>query len=165
VGGEPAGQVIDGDPNTYLLVGDQKAPARKQVEVVITFPTAVEMSGLVVMPRQNHREHEGDIRDYSVMVSDDGTLWSDIARGEFPSSFEPHRVQFQRPIKTRYLKLVSLTGFGMDKTTSLSEIAIVYAGPKLNDKGQPIEYQRNRTATSEIDEGPDKPKAPPKPKP
>jgi hypothetical protein len=84
VGGEPAGQVIDGDPNTYLLVGDQKAPAREQVEVVITFPTAVEMSGLVVMPRQNHREHEGDIRDYSVMVSDDGTLWSDIARGEFP---------------------------------------------------------------------------------
>ena len=70
-----------------------------------------------------------------------------------------------RPIETRYLKLVSLTGFGTDKTTSLSEIAIVYAGPKLNDKGQPIEYQRKRTATPEIDEGPDKPIAPPKPKP
>jgi len=165
VGGEPAGQVIDGDPNTYLLLGDQKAPAREQAEVVISFPSAVEMSGIVVMPRQNHREHEGDIKDYTVQISDDGTLWSDIARGEFPSSFEPHRVQFMRPIKTRYLKLVSLTGFGTDKTTSLSEIAIIYAGPKLDDKGQPIEYQRNRTATPEIDEGPDKPKAPPKPKP
>jgi len=83
----------------------------------------------------------------------------------FRRAFEPHRVQFHRPIKTRYLKLVSLTGFGTDKKTSLSEIAIVYAGPKLNDKGQPIEYQRKRTATPEIDEGPDKPKAPPKPKP
>jgi len=45
-------------------------------------------------------------------------------------------------------------------------VAVVYTGPKLNDKGQPIEYQRNRTATPEIDEGPDKPKATkPKPKP
>lgn len=165
VGGEPAGQVIDGDPNTYLLVGNQKAPAREQVEVVITFPSPVEMSGLVVMPRQNHREHEGDIKDYTVQVSDDGTLWSDIARGEFPSSYEPHRVEFSRPIRTRYLKLVSLTGFGTDKTTSLSELAVIYAGPKLDDKGQLIEYQRSRTATPEIDEGPDKPKSPAKPKP
>ena len=55
--------------------------------------------------------------------------------------------------------VVSQCGRSRVKTTSLSEIAIVYAGPKLNDKGQPIEYQRSRTATPEIDEGPDKPKA------
>lgn len=163
VNGEPAGQVIDGDPNTYLLVGDQRAPARDQAEIVIDFPSPVEMSGLVLMPRQNHREHEGEIREYIVQASDDGILWSDIARGGFASSFDPRQIEFTRTIKTRHLKLVSLAGFGTDKTTSLAELAIIYAGPKLNDKGEPIEYQRNRSATPDIDEGPEKPKARPKP--
>src|SRR4029079_1985065 len=68
VGGQPALMVMDADPNTFLLVGDQKSPQREQAEIVFTFPAPVAISGLVLMPRQNHREHEGDIRDYSVEV-------------------------------------------------------------------------------------------------
>jgi len=165
VGGQPAGMVIDGDPNTFLLAGDQKAPAREQVDIVINFPAPVPMSGLVLMPRQNHREHEGDIKDFSVQVSDDGIGWSDIARGELLSTFEPQKIVFTRTIKTRYLKLVSLSGFGVDKTTALAEVAVIYEGPKLGDNGQPIEYERNRSATPDIDEGPaPKPKPSPKPR-
>jgi beta-galactosidase len=168
VDGAPAGQVIDGDPNTYLLVGDQKAPAREQVEVVVNFPVSVALDGVVLMPRQNHREHEGDIREFIVQASDDTGVWSDVARGELASTFGPKKVEFSRTIKARSLKLISLSGFGTDKTTSLSEVAIIYAGPKLNEKGEPIEYQRNRSATPDIDEGPrpekPKPTATPKPK-
>jgi len=165
VGGQPAGMVIDGDPNTFLLAGDQKAPAREQVDIVINFPAPVPMSGLVLMPRQNHREHEGDIKDFSVQVSDDGIGWSDIARGELLSTFEPQKIVLTRTIKTRYLKLVSLSGFGVDKTTALAEVAVIYEGPKLGDNGQPIEYERNRSATPDIDEGPaPKPKPSPKPR-
>ncbi|HEU4932828.1 MAG TPA: discoidin domain-containing protein, partial [Pyrinomonadaceae bacterium] len=131
VEGAAAGSAIDGDPTTFILVGDQRAPAREQVELMITFRAPVAMSGVVLMSRQNHREHEGDIREFVVQGSDDGKLWSDIARGELLSTFAPQYVAFSRVNTARYLKLISLSGFGTDKTTSLSEIAVIYAGPKL----------------------------------
>ena len=167
VGGESAGVVIDGDPNTFLLVGDQKAPARDQVDIVVSFPAPVQMAGVVLMPRQNHREHEGEIREFSVQISDDGSLWSDIVRGELPSTFDPKRIEFTRPVSARYLKLVALSGYGTDKTTSLADLAVMYVGPKLDDKGKSMEYERNRSATPDIDEGPtpDKPKPTATPRP
>ncbi|HEX6731879.1 MAG TPA: discoidin domain-containing protein, partial [Pyrinomonadaceae bacterium] len=167
VGGEPANRAIDGDPNTFVLVGDRQAPTRDNVELVIDFSKPVAMAGLVLMPRQNHREHEGDIREYSVQISDDGRVWSDIARGELVSTFAPHRIEFARSYTAKHLKFIAFSGFGTDKTTSLSELAVIYAGPKL-ESGSVIEYQRNRSATPEIDEGPEKKPTPspsPRPKP
>ncbi len=153
VAGVPANQLIDGDPNTFVLAGDQRAQIREPVDVVINFPAPVTMSGLVLMPRQNHREHEGDIREYIVQASDDGSEWRDVLRGELPSTFAPQQIEFPKTITARYLKLISLSGFGADKTTALAELAVMYAGPKLNDSKGTIEYQRNRSATPDIDEG------------
>jgi hypothetical protein len=91
------------------------------------------MSGLVLMPRQNHREHEGDVRGYAIQASDDGSDWRDVARGELLSTFAPQQIEFSKTITARYLKFVSLSGFGPDKTTALAELAVIYAGPKLTD--------------------------------
>jgi hypothetical protein len=112
------------------------------------------------MPRQNHREHEGDIREFSVRVSDDGTDWREVRSGELLSTFAPQKIEFSGMVTTRYLKLTSLSGFGNDKRTALAELAVMYGGPKLNDSGGAMEYQRNRTATPEIDEGPGPTKRP-----
>lgn len=165
VGGESAQTLIDGDPNTFLLVGDQKSPAREQVDITISFPAPVQISGLVLMPRQNHREHEGDIREFIVQVSDDGQLWSDVARGELVSTFAPQTIRFTRTIEARYVKLISLSGFGLDKTTALADIAVIYEGQPLGNDGTSIQYQRNRSATPDIDEGPVPPKPSPSPSP
>lgn len=157
VNGEPGAQLLDGDPNTFVLAGQRNATIREPLAMVVTFPAPVAMSGLVLMPRQNHREHEGDIREFSVQVSDNGTEWREVQRGELASTFAPQTVPFARSVTTRYLKLVSLSGFGTDKMTALAELAVMYAGPRLDDDGNPsLEYQRNRTATPEIDEGVDK---------
>lgn len=134
-GGETANAAIDGDPNTYWLVGDQQAPEREQVDIVIDFPEPVAMAGLVIMPRQNHREHEGDIRAYVIKASDDGDDWRDVASGELVSTFAPQQIEFGRRITARYLKLISLSGFGPDKTTGFAELAVIYAGPKLKGPG------------------------------
>jgi hypothetical protein len=156
VDGVAENAAIDGDPNTFWLVGDQRSPSREQVTSVISFPAPV--AGVVLMSRQNHREHEGDIREYSLQVSDDGSDWRDVARGELLSTFAPQRIEFTRTITARYLKLVSLSGFGPDKTTSLAELAVIYAGPKLpGSDGGSLEYQRSKTATPEIDEGTGRP--------
>src|SRR5688572_6164576 len=83
------------------------------------------MAGLVLMSRQNHREHKGDIRGYAVQVSDDGEDWRDVTRGELLSTFAPQYIGFTSSVTTRYLKLVALSGFGTDKTVSLAELAVL----------------------------------------
>ena len=123
--------LVDGDPYTYVRLGDQQAEIREPVDIVIKFRAPVAMAGLVLMPRQNHREHEGDIRAYAVQVSDDGSDWRDVARGELLSTYAPQQIEFSRPVTGRYLKFISLSGFGPDKTTALAELAVMYAGPKL----------------------------------
>ena len=125
INGAPAGSAIDGDPNTFVLVGNQDEPAREQVDLKITFNAPVVMSGVVLMARQNHREHEGEIHGYAIQVSDDGSSWDDVARGELVSTLAPQQIYFTRPITARYLKLIALSGFGTDKTTSLAELAVI----------------------------------------
>jgi hypothetical protein len=153
IDGAPAGAAIDGDPNTFVLTGDQKAPMREQAELTITFPAPVAIAGVVLMPRQNHREHEGDIKECAISVSDDGSVWNEVQRGYLVSTFAPQKIEFSRTVSAKYLKLVSLSGFGPDKTTSLAELAVVYAGPRLSTDTSDIQYQRNRSATPDIDEG------------
>src|SRR5258708_27881501 len=164
VNGVPENAAIDGDPNTFWLVGDQRGGVRFQPDMLVEFPEPVPMSGLVLMARQNHREHEGDIREYVVQASDDGLEWRDVVHGELLSTFAPQRIQFAKPLTTKYLKLISLSGFGPDKITSLAELAVICVGPKLPDKPGTMESQRNQTATQEIDEGagPVKPRPPEK---
>ncbi|HEV2764876.1 MAG TPA: hypothetical protein VGV38_17980, partial [Pyrinomonadaceae bacterium] len=58
-------------------------------------------------------------------------------------------------VTARHLKLTALNGFGPDPTAALAELAVVYTGPKLADTGDDAEYQRSRTATTDIDEGTD----------
>ena len=86
---------------------------------------AVAMSGVVLMQRQNHREHEGDIRAYVLQVSDDRREWREIARGELLSTFAPQQIDFSSTVTARYLKFIALSGFGNDKTTALAELAVI----------------------------------------
>jgi F5/8 type C domain. len=125
VNGAPANAAVDGDPNTFLLVGDQGAPMREQVDLTITLNAPVAMSGVVLMPRQNNREHEGDVRGYVLQVSDDGRDWREVARGELLSTFAPQQIDFSSTVTARYLKFIALSGFGNDKTTALAELAVI----------------------------------------
>ncbi|MEQ1761810.1 MAG: discoidin domain-containing protein [Pyrinomonadaceae bacterium] len=151
--GGDAANAIDGDPNTFWLAGDPRAASRVPQELTITFPLAVPFSGLVMMPRQNHREHEGDIREFVIETSDDGTTWMEAYRGEFLSIFDPQTMRFGRAVTARYIRLKSLSGFGSDKTTAVADIAVIYEGPKLPDDEEDLEYQRSKAASPDIDEG------------
>src|SRR5258708_9925200 len=71
VNGVPENAAIDGDPNTFWLVGDQRGGVRFQPDMLGEFPEPVPMSGLVLMARHNHPDHEGDIREHVVQASDD----------------------------------------------------------------------------------------------
>lgn len=156
VDGRRADEIIDGDPNTFWFSGEARGGGgvRRPHEITILFPQSVAMDGLVLMPRQNQREHQGDIREYFIEGSDGGTNWQRIAGGQMPSTFDPIKVSFDRMITTKKLRLTALSGFGTDTTAGLAELAVIYAGPKLADDGsRGLEYQRIRTASPDIDAG------------
>jgi hypothetical protein len=111
------------------------------------------MNGLVLMNRQNDRDHQGDIRGYALAVSDDGQTWREIQEGELPSTWNPQTIRFAQTLTTRWLRLTARSGYGADPSAALAELAILYAGPRLPDNVAPVEYRRVRSTATDIDEG------------
>ena len=110
------------------------------------------MNGLVLMPRQNQREHQGDIRGFKIQISDDGTQWQDVVAGQLGSTFDEQKILFGKTVSAKKLKLIALSGFGHDRSASLAELAILYAGPRMTDKDSGgIKYKNVRTASPDID--------------
>lgn len=138
VEGTSANAVVDGDPNTFFAIGDRDAPMREQIDLRITLREPVTMAGVVLMSRQNHREHEGDIRGYVLQVSDDGKEWREVARGELLSTTAPQEIYFSDKVTARYLKLISLSGFGVDKRTALAELAVILDSVIKKPKPKPL---------------------------
>jgi beta-galactosidase len=164
--GESA-NAIDGDPNTFWLAGNQRDASRQNQELTVSFPEKISFNGLVIMPRQNHRDHEGDIREYLVQTSDDGANWRDLKRGALVSTFAPQKILFDQNVSAKFIRIISLSGFGAaDKTTAIADLAVIYKGAKLPEDTDDLEYKRVKSASTDIDEGvnPDDKKPKPTPK-
>ena len=116
------------------------------------------MSGVVLMPRQNHRDHEGDVREYSIELSDDGTTWREAKSGTLGSSFSPVRLDFGKEEKARHLRFTARSGFSDDPVSALAELAVIYTGPAITGAGN-VEYKRVRSASEDVDEGAEVPAA------
>lgn len=143
---------IDGDPNTFWMSGGPKGPKHPHV-LEIHFPNPVPMDGFTIMPRQNHRDHEGDVREYRLEASDDGQAWREISRGKLESGFHPQSVKLPSATAS-HLRFTALSGFGKDTTAALAEFAIHYTGPPLAGSHLPSPtYQRARSASTDVDEG------------
>ncbi|MFM2293884.1 MAG: hypothetical protein RLZZ350_297, partial [Verrucomicrobiota bacterium] len=159
--------VIDGDPNTFWQSGGgrgKNADTRKHPhELVFTFTNEVAMDGVTLMPRQNDRDHLGDVRGFKIESSDDGTNWVSAASGELASTWSPLTVKFSQRVTARQLKFTALSGFGNDSSAALAELAVIYAGPKLlenSDVG--VNFKRVRSTSSDVDEAPAVPDKPAK---
>ncbi|MES2898182.1 MAG: sugar-binding domain-containing protein [Pseudomonadota bacterium] len=147
-----AANAIDGDPNTYALLPATAGAARAQPALLIDFANAVPFDGLVLMPRQNHRDHEGDVRELLVEVSDDGATWREVTRATLKSSFDMQSIKFGAGVTARHLKLTSLSGFGSDRATALADVAVMYTGAGLPDIDGELQYKRARSVTVDVDE-------------
>ncbi|MFT4177129.1 MAG: discoidin domain-containing protein [Luteolibacter sp.] len=148
-------ELIDGDPNTFWQAGEKTRPQT----VTLEFKESVPMSGVVLMPRQNHKDHEGDVREYRIELSDDGNQWREVKSGELASTFAPLRVDFDREERGKKLRFTAISGFGEDLVTALAELAVIYTGPPLEETAT-IEYRRARSATPDVDEGAEAPARP-----
>ncbi|CAN7263149.1 discoidin domain-containing protein [Pseudoduganella sp. LjRoot289] len=147
-GGRDAASAVDGDPNTFWTADGKRGPRW----LTLAFPQPVSFTGLVLMPRQNHRDHEGDVREYLLQASDDGATWRELKRGALVSTFDQQTIQLGRKETARHLRFTALSGFGADTTSAIGELALVYAGPALPENGAALTYKRVRSASSDIDE-------------
>lgn len=150
-----AANAIDGNPNTYWLAGGGRdRQTRHPYVLTIEFEDQVNMDGLLCMARQNHRAHEGDIREFIIEVSDDGQQWQEVKHGQLESTFEPQAIRFDETAEAKHLRLRALSGFGDDIACSLAELAVLQATAGQTDTpGEALPYRDVETATEEI-EGP-----------
>jgi len=158
-GGTSAPNAVDGNPNTCWTTAVRSGGTPHPHALVITFPKPVKMTGLVLLNRQDHREREGDICKYRVETSADGTRWQTLTEGELESTFDPQTVHFAQTVTAQAIRLTALSGFGRDRSASLAEVAVIYAGAPLMQKaiGPATVYRKTGSATEEMDEGIDTP--------
>lgn len=101
---------------------------------------------------RRQRDHEGDVRDYAILVSDDGFEWRDVKRGAPGPTFDQQAIRFDRAASARVVRFVSLSGFGADRTTAIANLAVLYTGPARPDNSDLLEYKRVKSASGDIDE-------------
>jgi hypothetical protein len=105
--------LISGDPNRYWLAGRQYG-GEYPFTIEFSVENTVEVQGLCIMPRQNHRDREGAPKDYKIQTSIDGNDWITQKEGELSSSFDVQYLYFDQPATLTKLRLTLLNGFGAD---------------------------------------------------
>jgi len=104
--GHVAANVLDGDPETFWHTRWQDRVDPMPHEIVIDLGKAVTLTGLVTWPRQD--QANGRIARCDIHVSDDPRSWGPpAARAKWPNTEEKQTVQFGKPVKGRYVKLVA----------------------------------------------------------
>lgn len=148
---------IDGDPNTAWVAGGRGRGTDGRTHphtLTITFTNAVAMNGVVLMNRQNDRDHLGDIREYRIETSDDGERWRSVLAGQLPSTWSPQTIHFPKIESAKQLRFTALSGYGTDASAASAEIAVLYAGPRLAENADAVvEYKRIRSTSTDVDEG------------
>lgn len=109
----PIENIIDCNPNTYWLAGG-KDGGKYPFEIELETEKVVEIKGLYVMPRQNHRDAEGAVKKYEIYFSSDGYQWEKICEGEFKASFDLQEIYFEKNVKIKRLRIKLIEGFGAE---------------------------------------------------
>lgn len=121
---EPATNLIDGDPES--IWHSMWSVTVAQYPYWIDFDTKGEHSikGLNYLPRQNGTT--GWIKDYEIYVSDDKDNFGEpVAKGSFPRSSKAQRVDFEKPVKGRYVRFKALSSQNGQDYASGAEIEIL----------------------------------------
>lgn len=101
--------LVDNNPSTIWHSMYSVTVAGYPHWVVFDANEPTNIKGFSYLPRQD-RSSNGNIKDYSIQISDDGKTWSKaIVRGTFANSREEQRVLFDKPISARYVRFNALS--------------------------------------------------------
>lgn len=114
INGGEASNLTDGDPSTIWHTMYSVTLAKYPHWVVLDLKEVKLLKGVIYLPRQD--SDNGNIKDYSVLVSMDGKNWgTPIAKGRFEKNRKEKTVRFDTPVKARYLRFTALSEqYGQD---------------------------------------------------
>ncbi len=165
----PVENILNGDPNTYWLAGGKYGG---HYPFMLEFETAkaVLVKGLLIMPRQNHRDWEGQVKRYEVYIEQNGQ-WLKLCEGELAASPDAKEILFPERVILKKLRLRLLEGFGagnlsywdrragtgfcmvredyVDECVSLAEVDFL-CDEALAEESIRVEYREGITASEEI---------------
>lgn len=95
------------NPDTSVWIEQENYP----ISVDIHFPEKISASGLLLVPDQKDRMHEGCVKDYVISVCTGGK-WQEAARGTFQSSFLTQAAHFACTYETDAIRFTALSGYG-----------------------------------------------------
>lgn len=109
----------DANPNTSTRIERDTFP----VTMTLTLKKQVELKGLLYLPEQKDRAHEGFVRDYRLEYFDAQTEeWKCLRTGTLLNTSLPQRVLLDTPVITDRLRLVVLSCYGcVDKNIWIAD--------------------------------------------
>lgn len=107
--------IIDGSPNT-MYIKEDAYPLTIDMET----DKEVDIKGILYMPRQNNREHKGDIKGVKIEAYIKNR-WIEVFTGEIKSSFDPKEILFKENVKTKRIRFMALYGFSGKNVPSYYE--------------------------------------------
>lgn len=115
VGAGNATHLVDGNPNTIWHSAYSVTVAKHPHWVDFDLSKEVSFKGISYLPRTDEAGN-GDVKDFSVSVSDDAKTWKEVHKGSF--SYNRGTVQqvlFKAPVKARYVRFTALSEqYGQD---------------------------------------------------
>jgi len=129
VGLGEATHLLDNDPSTIWHSAYSVTVAKYPHWVDFELLKETLIIGISYLPRSDEYK-TGDVKDFSVSVSNDGQHWEEIYKGTFPlKDGRPQKAIFAKPVKTRYLRFTALSEqYGQDYVSG-AELQILSKTP------------------------------------
>ena len=124
-----ATHLIDNDPSTIWHSAYSITVAKYPHWVDFDLMKEILVTGISYLPRSDEYK-TGDIKDFSVSVSNDGQHWEEVHKGTFPlKDGSPQKAIFVKPVKARYLRFTALSEqYGQDYVSG-AELQILTKTP------------------------------------
>ena len=129
VGLGEATHLLDNDPSTIWHSAYSVTVAKYPHWVDFELLKETLITGISYLPRSDEYK-TGDVKDFSVSVSNDGQHWEEIYKGTFSlKDGRPQKAIFAKPVKTRYLRFTALSEqYGQDYVSG-AELQILSKTP------------------------------------
>ena len=109
VGAGNATHLVDGNPNTIWHSAYSVTVAKHPHWVDFDLSKEVSFKGISYLPRTDEAGN-GDVKDFSISVSDDAKTWKEVHKGSFSQNRgTPQQVLFKNPVKARYVRFTALS--------------------------------------------------------
>ena len=124
-----ATHLIDNDPSTIWHSAYSITVAKYPHWVDFDLMKEILVTGISYLPRSDEYK-TGDIKDFSVSVSNDGQHWEEVHKGTFPlKDGSLQKAIFAKPVKARYLRFTALSEqYGQDYVSG-AELQILTKTP------------------------------------